>query len=93
LNRICQQAGTAQQRRRHHLGTGVENLIAIRAFVKLWRALAAMRHRHARCHVPTRIMMAYAAAIAFVALTGSFSTLHNADRFSARGLLRPISHR
>jgi hypothetical protein len=33
------------------------------------------------------------AAIAFVTLIGSFSTLHNADRFAVRGLLRPNSQR
>jgi hypothetical protein len=36
---------------------------------------------------------AYPAAIAFVAFIGSFNTLHNADRFSARGLVRPISQK
>ena len=31
------------------------------------------------------VPMAYPAAIALVALIGSFNTLHSADRFSARG--------
>jgi hypothetical protein len=35
----------------------------------------------------------YPAAIALVALTGSFSTRHNANMFLPRGLVRPVSQK
>jgi hypothetical protein len=45
------------------------------------------------CVPPKDVGYSQPAAIALVAFTGSFRTLHNADKFSARGLLRPNSQR
>ncbi len=42
--------------------------------------------------VTARLVTAQAAAIAFVARTGSFSTLHNMLRLASRGRLRSVSH-
>ena len=43
--------------------------------------------------VDASLRQAYPAAIAFVARTGSFNTLHKADRFSSRGRTRSDSQK
>jgi Winged helix-turn helix len=42
---------------------------------------------------PNHCRRAYAAAISFVARTGSFNTLHNALRLASRGVCLPVSQR